>query len=42
MVAKPARIRLGQVVNVNDLVLVNGELYVTKIEHFCPLGKIDH
>ena len=41
MVAKPIRSRLGQTASINDLVLVNDQLYMTEIEHFYPLGKID-
>ena len=39
MVTKPTRSRLGQTANINDLVLVNDELFITEIEHCCLLGK---
>ena len=42
MVDKPTRIRLGQTGNILDLVLVNEEQLVYKIEHYSPIGKSDH
>ena len=39
MVDNPTRSRLGQTANITDLVLVNNELSITKIEHCCALGK---
>ena len=42
MVTKSAKSRLGQTASINDLVLVNDEIFITEIEHCCPLGKCDH
>ena len=33
---------LGQTANITYLVLVNGESFITEIDHCCPLGKGDH
>ena len=41
MVDKPTRIRLGQTGNIFDLVLVNEEQLVYKIEHYSLIGKSD-
>ena len=42
MVTKPTRSRLGHTSNITDLVLVNNELFITEIEHCCPLCESDH
>ena len=40
MVTKPTRSRHGETANINDLVLVNDDLFMTESEHCCPLGKV--
>ena len=42
MITKFTRSRLSQTANINDLGLANDEIFLTEMEHSCPLGKSDH
>ena len=41
-ITKPTRQRGSDRPNVLDLVLMNEEGMISKLEYFCPLGKSDH